>query len=177
MSLIVTWNPTIRLVASAEPAEIWTRHVDDSLQLANLIEASGGQAADVGSGAGFPGLVLAIALERHFYLIESDRRKAAFLMEAARITQAKVTVVPSRVETVTFRCRVVTARAFTSIARTLQAVHGMLTADAVCVLPKGRSAEEELQLALRDWRMRVERFPSLTDATATILRLSEITRA
>ena len=136
-----------------------------------------GAAADIGTGAGFPGLVLAIALDRHFYLVESDLRKAAFLSEAARVTRANVTVIPRRAQAVSLCCRLLTARAFANLDATLDAVFGLLAPDAICLFPKGRNVDAELAAAGVAWRMRVERFPSLTDPAATILRLSEISRA
>ena len=177
VSLVSRWNRTIRLVAQADRVELWSRHVCDCLQLTRLVGDEAGQAADVGSGAGFPGLVLSISLDRHFYLIESDRRKAAFLAEAARLTCAKATVLPSRAQAVKIQCRLVTARAFASVDRTLDAVFDMLAPDAVCLLPKGRSVEAELLAAALHWRMRVQRYPSVTDPEATILYVSEISRA
>ncbi len=158
-------------------AELWSRHVLDSLQLTRLIKVNDGEAADVGSGAGFPGLVLALALDRHFYLVESDLRKAAFLTEAARLTHANVTVVPRRAQAAALSCRLITARAFASLDATLNAVFGLLAPGAVCLLPKGRGVDAELVEAAKAWRMRVERFPSLTDSAATILHVSEISRA
>lgn len=176
-SLVQAWNPTIRLVSRTDIAQLWDRHICDCLQLTRLVEAIDGDAADIGSGAGFPGLVLAIALDRHFYLVESDLRKAAFLTEAARVTQANVTVVARRAQEAAIRSSLLTARAFASVDATLEAVFGLLAPDAVCLLPKGRTVEAELAAAAIAWRMRVERFPSLTDPNATILRLSEVSRA
>ena len=176
-SLVQAWNPTIRLVSRTDITELWQRHVCDCLQLIRLVEAADGDAADIGSGAGFPGLVLAIALNRHFHLVESDLRKAAFLTEAARLTQANVTVVACRVQKAAIRTSLLTARAFASVDATLEAVFGLLAPGAVCLLPKGRAVEAELAVAAATWRMRVERFPSLTNPNATILRLSEVSRA
>lgn len=176
-SLVAIWNPTIRLVSRTHPEELWRRHVLDSLQLARLIEPNGGDAADVGSGAGFPGLVLSIVLDRHFYLIESDLRKAAFLTEAARVTQANVTIIPRRAEIASVRCRLLTARAFASLDATLDIVFGLLVPGAVCLLHKGRKVDVELNDAAARWRMKVERFTSLTDPAATVLRLRDVQRA
>ena len=177
VSLIVSWNPTIRLVASAQPDEIWRRHIRDSLQLRRFFPANVGNAADIGSGAGFPGLVLAIAMKRHFHLIEADQRKAAFLIEAARITNADVTVVPQRAEAVEMNCDLLTARAFAAITDILSATFHLLAPGAICLLPKGRSVAKELKMALQDWSMTVEEFASETDPHACILRLSGISRA
>ena len=177
VTLVAQWNPTIRLVADADEAVLWHRHVRDSLQLVRLGETKTGDAADIGSGAGFPGLVLAIALDRPFHLFEADRRKAAFLREAARVTGASVVVEARRAETGTRTCALITARAFASVACTLGAISGMLGPETVCLLPKGRSVEAELREAVGRWQCRVERFSSVTDPSATILRLSEIAHA
>lgn len=175
--LVVSWNPTIRLVASAQPDEIWRRHVQDSLQLRRFFPPDVGNAADVGSGAGFPGLVLAIAMKRHFHLIEADQRKAAFLIEAARITNADVTVMPQRAKAIRMNCDLLTARAFATVTDILSATFYLLAPRAVCLLPKGRSVARELETAQRNWCMTVEKFASETDPDACILRLSGISRA
>lgn len=176
-ALIVKWNPTIRLVGSACPNEIQTRHIQDSLQLRRFISPDAGNAADIGSGAGFPGLVLAIAMNRHFHLIESDQRKAAFLTEAARLTNADVTVMPQRVQALQMSFDLLTARAFASVTETLAATYHLLAPGAVVLLPKGRSTQTELETARKDWSMTVEKFVSVTDPNARILRISGISRA
>ncbi len=176
-ALIINWNPTIRLVGSACLDEIWTRHIQDSLQLRRFILLDAGNAADIGSGAGFPGLVLAIAMNRHFYLIESDQRKAAFLTEAARLTNATVTIVPQRTQALQMSFNLLTARAFASVTEILAATYHLLAPGAVVLLPKGRSAQIELEAARKNWSMTVEKFASVTSPDARILRISRISRA
>ncbi len=132
----------------------------------------------MGSGGGFPGLIIAIATNRHVHLIESDQRKAAFLREAARATAAPVTVHASRIEAAPLPpVPLVTARALAPLTTLLDWATHHLTSNGVCVFPKRRTAEEELTTAAERWHMRIERFPSPTDPAATILRLSEIARA
>ena len=141
----------------------------DSLQLVPLLPEEQTPILDLGSGAGFPGLVLAMATEREVGLVEADKRKAAFLSDAAgRLGLANVTVHAERIERVAIpRVRVVTARALAPLPALLRYAHGLLS-------PNGRTAEQELTNASRDWIMRAERFPSRTDPASTIFRISEI---
>ena len=177
LALVRRWNAKINLIGDKEDAVLWRRHVLDSLQLAPLLEvACSGPLVDLGSGAGLPGLILAIATARETHLIESDRRKAAFLAEAARSLGLVRTVIhPTRIErAATPRAAVVTARALAPLPVLLSHAHRMLAPGGVALFPKGRTAEDELTAALRDWTMAVERFPSRTESAATIFRLREI---
>jgi 16S rRNA (guanine(527)-N(7))-methyltransferase RsmG len=175
LTLLAEWNPRINLVAPA-PVELWrVRHVEDSLQLHPLLPP--GPFADLGSGAGFPGLVLAAAdPSAEWHLVESDQRKAAFLREAARrMKLANVAVHAARAEAAKLPpLRAVTARALAPLDKLLRLAAPLLTRDGLAVFPKGRTAERELTEAGATWLMRVERFASRTDPEATILRLSEI---
>jgi 16S rRNA (guanine527-N7)-methyltransferase len=177
--LLLQWTTRINLVAGRSPAAIDHRHIGDSLQLLPLLP-SDGALIDLGSGAGFPGLVLAIAAELHpVHLVESDRRKAAFLVEASRfLGLAHVTVHAKRIEAVPLAgLAVVTARALAPLTRLLPHAARFLAPEGVAIFPKGRGAEAELTDAGRDWTMQIERFQSRTDPDATILRLSHIHRA
>jgi 16S rRNA (guanine527-N7)-methyltransferase len=177
--LLLRWNATINLVSARTAAEIETRHIADSLQLLPLLPAAG-PIADLGSGAGLPGLVLAAALpDREVHLVESDRRKAAFLIDAAaRMGLPKVKVHPQRIEDATLPPLVaVTARALAPLNGLLAHAMRLLAPKGVAIFPKGRSAEQELTSAAADWHFKQERFDSRTDPEATILRLSEIRRA
>ena len=176
VDLLLVWNRRINLISRRDEADVWPRHVFDALQLVPLLP-SADSAIDIGSGGGFPGLVLAIATGIRFGLVEADQRKAAFLREAARYTGAPVTVHATRVETLRLpSARLVTARAMASLPMLLALSAPLLGRDGVCVFPKGQKAANELTDAGREWHMRVERFPSRTDPTATILRISEIRR-
>jgi 16S rRNA (guanine(527)-N(7))-methyltransferase RsmG len=176
LALLLKWNARINLVARGDPEAIWRRHVLDSLQLVPLMPAGAGPVIDLGSGAGLPGLVLAAATGCEMHLIESDRRKSAFLIEAARsLGLAQVTVHQTRIEeTVPPPAALVTARALAPLPVLLAHAHRLLAPGGVGLFPKGKTAEDELTAATPDWHMRVERFPSRTDPAATILRLSEI---
>nr|WP_272877295.1 16S rRNA (guanine(527)-N(7))-methyltransferase RsmG [Neoroseomonas eburnea] len=177
--LLLRWNATINLVAAKTAADIDRRHIADSLQLLPLLPTEG-PIADLGSGAGLPGLVLAAAMpEREIHLVESDKRKAAFLIEAAgTLKLTKVKVHATRIEQAALPpLAAVTARALAPLAALLVHAAEFLAPGGIAIFPKGRTAEQELTSAAADWHFTVERFASRTDPEATILRLSEISRA
>lgn len=177
--LLLRWNATINLVAARTAADIDRRHVADSLQLVPLLPAEG-PIADLGSGAGLPGLVIAAALpEREIHLVESDRRKAAFLIEAAgTLKLGHVRIHPSRIEDTDLPpLAAVTARALAPLEILLGHAADRLAPGGVAIFPKGRTAEQELTAATARWHFTTTRYASRTDPEATILRLNEIRRA
>lgn len=174
--ILTRWNGRINLVSPRDLPHLWDRHIADSLQLASLIPP-GVRLADLGSGGGFPGLIIAIATDAEVTLIESDQRKAAFLREAARAAGAHVTVLARRIEDVDIPpVQVVTARALAALPQLLEWSSRLLAADGFCLFLKGRNVEDELTSAAADWHMAVSRLPSRTNADGTILKLGEITR-
>lgn len=176
VALLMRWNSRINLTAERDETTIWRRHVLDSMQIAPLIPPSLGPLVDIGSGAGFPGLMLAVANQRETHLVELDRRKAAFLIEAARVLGlSHVTIHPTRIENATLPpAAIVTARALARLPTLIMHAYRILAQGGVAIFPKGRTAAQELTDASSAWIMHVERFQSRTDPAATILRLSEI---
>jgi 16S rRNA (guanine(527)-N(7))-methyltransferase RsmG len=176
LALLQRWNRRINLVAGHDPKQWWDRHVMDSLQLLPLLPPGLGPLVDLGSGAGFPGLVLAVATGLNTHLVESDRRKCAFLLEAARLLRAeKVQVHPTRIEAAVLpKAGILTARALAPLSILLHHAHSLLLPEGVAIFPKGRTADQELTAAAATWRMRVERHPSRTDPESLILLISEI---
>jgi 16S rRNA (guanine(527)-N(7))-methyltransferase RsmG len=176
LALLLRWNARINLVADRDPDSLWQRHVLDSLQLLPLLPDIEGPLVDLGSGAGFPGLMLAAATGRPTHLVEADRRKAAFLNEAVRVLGlAGTTIHPSRIEATTLpQAAILTARALAPLPDLLAHARRLLRLGGVALFPKGRTADQELTAAAAGWTMRIERFPSRTEPSATILRLSEI---
>jgi len=174
LRLLLEWNAKINLIAAAPEEEVWHRHILDSWQLLPLLPP--GPLADLGSGGGLPGLVIAIGREQETHLVESDRRKSAFLMEASRaMGLGHVRVHPARIEAAKLpRIDVVTARALAPLTDLLKNAAQILAPGGVAIFPKGRNVEMELTAAAPHWLMQTERFQSRTDAQATILRLSEI---
>lgn len=177
LRLILTWNRTINLVSKNDEPHLHERHLLDSLSLIPHLPPKFDRAIDLGSGAGFPGIPLALATGRHFDLVEADHRKAAFLREAVRITNSPVTVHAHRIEQAALpRARLVTARALAPLPTLLSWAAPLLAEDGHCVFPKGRSVGAELTQATQEWNMRIEQWPSPLRPDAFILRLSEIVR-
>jgi 16S rRNA (guanine527-N7)-methyltransferase len=175
--LLRKWNAAINLVAPASLGQLWERHFADSAQLLPLIPRASRGLVDLGSGAGFPGLVLAILGVPDVHLVESDTRKATFLREAARATGTAATVHAARAETVSgVFADVVTARALAPISDLLPLAVRFLRPGGVCLFLKGRTVESELTQTGESWTMTIERFPSVTDPSGTVVRLSEIAR-
>jgi 16S rRNA (guanine527-N7)-methyltransferase len=153
---------------------LWPRHIADSLQLLPLLPPAG-LFADLGTGAGFPGLVLAIASNLPFHLVEADQRKAAFLREAARLTAAPVTIHACRIETLQIpKLRLITARALAPLPQLCGWCAPLLSPDGACLFLKGATAADELTRAEAHWHMRVQRWPSQTSPGAAILQISEL---
>jgi 16S rRNA (guanine527-N7)-methyltransferase len=177
--LLRKWQKAINLVSGATLDDLWRRHFLDSAQLVPLLPETDGHIIDLGAGAGFPGLVMALLTGRPTHLIESDQRKSAFLGEAARATgcAGRVQVHAARIEALKpWTAPIVTARALADLTQLLDWASPFVTADTTCIFPKGAKAEEELTAALRVWKMTVERRRSVTDPTGLILRLSHLER-
>jgi 16S rRNA (guanine527-N7)-methyltransferase len=176
--LLRKWQRSINLVGPRTIDDLWNRHFTDSAQLLPLIPPSARVLVDFGSGAGFPGLVLAILGVSQVHLIESDQRKATFLREVARATGTPVTVHAKRIEQVApFPADVVSARALAPLGDLLGFASPFLHPNSLCLFPKGQMAEDELTAASKIWSMNVDRIQSVTDPSATILRISQVSRA
>ncbi|WP_297444127.1 16S rRNA (guanine(527)-N(7))-methyltransferase RsmG [Acidocella sp.] len=175
--LVAKWSPRINLISKSDLPHLWARHIEDSLRLLPFLPPNLDRAIDLGSGAGFPGLVVCIATGIKFELIESDARKAAFLLEAARQTGAPAKIHNCRIEAAKLDpARLITARALAPLDKLLGLAAPLLTEDGFCLFPKGRTAPDELTAATRLWHMSYERLAS-SDDESCILKLSEIRHA
>lgn len=176
VALLEKWQRTINLVAPASLPQLWTRHVADSLQLIPLA-GDVRRWVDLGSGGGFPGLVVAAVLaerpDADVTLVESDSRKAAFLREAARLAELPVTVLPSRIEQVAAvlapGVEVVSARALAPLPRLLELAAPFLAQGATGLFLKGQDVDNELTQAAKSWRIDAEMRASLTDGGGHVL--------
>jgi 16S rRNA (guanine527-N7)-methyltransferase len=177
LDLLHRWQRAINLVGPATLADPWRRHILDSAQLLTHLPAGTTSLVDLGSGAGFPGMVLAVLGVPGVVLIESDRRKAQFLREDARATGTEVTVRAERIENLAgWPADVITARALAPLPRLLPLAERFLAADSVCLFLKGYNAERELTQALKSWHMVPEMFSSLSAPTGTVLKLRGVGR-
>lgn len=174
-ALLLRWNRTVNLVARRDEPELWRRHIADSLQLVPLIRPGTARGIDLGTGGGFPGLVLAIAAAIPFECVESDQRKAAFLREAGRVTLAPIQVHAVRAEAARLDpAPLITSRALARLPHLLTLAAPLLAPNGICLFLKGTTVEHELTAAATEWHMHVERVPSQTAPGACILRISDI---
>jgi 16S rRNA (guanine527-N7)-methyltransferase len=175
--LLLRWNATLNLIAARDANVVWERHIADSLQLVPLLPPGIERAVDLGSGGGFPGLVLAIATGVRFDLIESDRRKASFLRTAILETGAPASVHNFRIEDATVpSALLVTARALAPLPRLLPMAARFLADEGICLFLKGGKVEEELTTAAQDWTMTAVRIPSRTSPDGIVLRVTGLQR-
>mgnify|MGYP000890555516 FL=1 len=175
VDLLARWQAKINLISAASLPDVWRRHVLDSAQLYPMIEPKAVRLYDLGSGAGFPGLVLAILGVGDVHLIESDRRKIEFLREAARITSTKVSLHPIRAQTLApGDGDVVTARGCASLVELLDLAKPLLHPGGTCLFLKGAGLQTELTDARKRWTMQINEIESITDPTGVIVRLREL---
>lgn len=177
--LLRAWQPRINLVGPSTLADLWRRHMLDSAQIAPLVPDNTRSLVDLGSGAGFPGLVLAImGVAEKVHLVESDARKCAFLREVAARTETSIDLHNVRIEHgPTMKADVITARALAPMKKLLPLVEPYVTPTTTCLFHKGARADDELTEVGKLWIMRADRLVSVTDANAVILRITELRRA
>ena len=174
--LLLRWNRHLNLISRRDEPLIWERHIADSLQLAELISPRPARAIDIGSGGGFPGLVLSIATGIPFDLIEADQRKAAFLLEAARKLNAPVRVYACRAEAAPLLpAGLITARAVAPLSALLALAAPLLAPGGFCLFLKGSRVDDELTAAGAKWHMQVQQLPSRTPG-GSILRITDLIR-
>jgi len=179
-ALLRQWQRTINLVAPSTLDTVWSRHFADSAQLLALAPPDARRWLDLGSGAGFPGMVLGIMLAEQagatMTLVESDTRKAAFLSEVARRTGAPVDIRPERIEKCATQSKlgavdVITARALAPLPRLLELAAPAFSAHTVALFLKGRDAGAEVDAARERWAFDAALQPSLTDAGGRVVMI------
>ena len=184
-SLLRKWQKSINLVSKSTLADVWRRHFWDSAQLLALTSEKDLKWADFGSGAGFPGLVLAIlAHDRPGFqmnLIESDQRKSVFLREVIRETGARAHVHTSRIEadetiSAIGLCDALSARACAPLDRLLGWSEPYFGPNSVAYFLKGAQVDEELTQARKSWTFRVTSYPSRADQHGSVLKVEQLAR-
>ncbi len=178
------WQPRINLVAPSTVETLWERHIEDSMQLLPLAPSEFTTWLDLGSGGGFPALVIAALCaddaDRRFVLVESNGKKCSFLRETARLAGLRVEVKPMRIEDFAAANRtsfdVVSARALAPLPLLLDLAASFLGAGAIGLFPKGQDVDAELAAARNTWNLDVDLIQSQTDADAGILRIRSAER-
>lgn len=178
-AVLLDWSSRHNLVARSTITDRWARHYRDSAQLHALIPPAAKTLVDMGSGAGFPGLVLAAMGDGRgleVTLVEATGKKCAFLaavIDAMALTNVRV--IPQRIETITVSAPdVVTARALAQLDKLLAYVHEFADEKTLLVFPKGQDVEAELTAAAKSWHMKVEKWPSVTSPGSSILVIRDL---
>lgn len=180
VALVELWTKKINLISPKSVPDIWTRHILDSAQLFPIAPETARTWADMGSGGGFPGLVIAILWQDkpaacEFHLIESDQRKAVFLRTAIRELGVHATVHAKRIEDVPdLGADVVSARALAPLKTLLSQAKHHGHAETVGLFPKGQAAQADIEDARRNWSFTCRQHQSITDPAAQILEVGAI---
>lgn len=176
--LVLEEMPRQNLIAASTADHIWTRHIVDSAQLVPLAPTGAARWIDLGSGAGFPGIVAALMLpDLHMTLVESRRKRIDFLQHLADSLGIadRVTVAGQRLEMLEAMPQdVISARAFAPLDRLLPLAHRFSHSETMWLLPKGRSAASELEAVGGSWQGEFRIVPSLTDPEAAIIAASQV---
>lgn len=182
-TILLKWNPRINLVSKNSLPFLWERHIADSIQVFDCAEESVKTWLDIGSGGGFPGIIVGIlAAERDsktkVTLIESDQRKTAFLRSAARECGIDITILNERIEKVPAqKADILSARAVADLDILLEFSERHLAEQGTALFPKGASWKKEVDNAALRWRFDVEPITSLTESEAVVLKIKGVTRA
>lgn len=180
--LLLKWQKAINLVSPATLQNVWERHFEDGLQLLDFIPKKVKKICDIGSGAGFPGLLIAIKRpDIHVDLIEADTRKCAFLQTVSRETQCQnITVYNDRIENVmdAIEADCLTSRALASLRQIIHYAEPLWdkNPDLIMVLPKGANFQSEIDEAIKKFNFDYSLHPSKTDPNARILIVNNIRR-
>lgn len=181
-ALLLKWNPRINLISAASIPHVQQRHIIDTAQVFSLRPASAKTWVDLGSGGGLPGVVCAILAKElspqiAFTLVESDKRKAAFLSVCKQELGLEVAILSARIEELDgLSADVISARALAPLPQLLPLVEHHLDRDGLALLPKGKNYLSELEAVRNDWHFDVAIYPSQTDDMARILALKDIKR-
>lgn len=181
-AMVRRWNSAINLVSKSSLPDLWARHIEDSAQVLKLGPSTATVWADLGSGGGFPGLVVAILAKElrpalRVVLVEADIRKAVFLRQVVQTLGLSCTVHRERIESLAqLEADVVSARALTALPDLLGYAEKHLRPGGVAIFPKGARFRDELSQAREIWDFDVDIEPSLADPEAAILVIRNIHR-
>lgn len=177
-ALLVKWQKAINLVGKSTLPDLWRRHMLDSFQLLSFVPAKKDLSwLDLGSGAGFPALVVAICGVGNMHVVESDGRKCSFMREVARQTDTRLTIHNCRIEKLApVPMDVISARALASLSELLEYAEPFATEKTQFLFLKGQDVDEELTKATKCWNMSLDRHQSLSNEKGCILHLRQLSR-
>ncbi|MCF8473481.1 MAG: 16S rRNA (guanine(527)-N(7))-methyltransferase RsmG [Emcibacter sp.] len=176
--LLEKWQKKINLVGQTTIPALWTRHFYDSFQLKALFDIPNEKnlrILDIGSGAGFPGLLLSMLDIGEFHMVESNSKKSTFMNQVIRDTGCNAVVHNERMENLKpFHVDYITSRACASLDKLFDLARNFIHDDCICLFLKGQIAEQEIEEARKNWSFEVEKYTSLTDDLGIILKASHI---
>ena len=181
--LVEKWNKSINLISKKSVPEMWNRHILDSAQIFYANKKSFKKWLDIGSGAGFPGLVVAILaqdknIDGETVLVESDKRKCVFLSTVKRELNLNLSIINNRIESCdSQQADVISARALADLPSLLDLSFDHLSDNTTLIFSKGKSWKEELVAAEKTWNFSWEAVTSITDAKSVVLKIGELSRA
>jgi len=172
-NLLLKWNKAINLISRNSQKDIWERHILDSLQLLKYIDFSD-KIIDIGSGGGFPGIVLSICGVKNTVLIESDKKKSVFLAQASKLSSNKIIIVDERIdEKFNMNCDILTSRGFSSLTNILGVTEGIKIQKKMLLL-KGKNYEKEIIEAQKHWVFDFNLHNSITSGEGKIVEIFNI---
>ena len=178
VELLLKWQRSINLIGPGTLDDVWCRHVLDCGQIVRHFPDRPGTVLDIGSGAGLPGIILAILGVPNVRMIESDSKKCVFLREAARICELSVEIVEARAERVVCEpTDIVTARAVAPLTRLLELTEPYIKPNTICFFFKGVNYKCEINKLKNEWKIQMKAHQSLTQSGGVILQMTSVTRA
>ncbi len=172
--LLLKWNKAINLVSPNSLNEFMNRHVLDSLQLLKYLPSKNIEIIDLGSGAGLPGVILSLAGVKKVTLIESDSRKAAFLLQASKLSSGEIEIINDRIENIDgLECDILTSRALSDLNSLFGYSRNILVRDKY-LLHKGESYQGEIDVAKKHWLFGVNVHDSITSKDSRILEIIDV---
>lgn len=172
-SLLLKWNKKINLISESTINIFWDRHVKDSLQLLKFIKNKDIHVVDIGTGGGLPGIVLSIAGIKKVSLIESDVRKVAFLLQAAKMSKNEVKVINDRVENIVIDCDIIIARAFSELTNIFKITKNFKIKDKYLLL-KGEKIMREIENAKKQWLFNFKLHDSITLSKGKVVEIKDL---
>jgi 16S rRNA (guanine527-N7)-methyltransferase len=170
--LLVKWQAKVNLVGPDTISQAWQRHFLDSLQLQQYIENKNAIIADIGTGAGFPGMALAILGYKNIHLIESDAKKITFLREVARITNTSVSIHHGRVENILIdNISFILSRACAPLDQLFSYSKNFVSHETICLFHKGKNYSKDIEDAKLHWLFEAGVFPSIVDTESVVLKI------
>ena len=177
VALLEKWQKAINLVSKKSLMDVWERHVLDSYQILKFAPKDNGVWIDMGSGAGFPALIVAMAGDFEVHVIESDHRKCQFMRDVSRETSTPITIHTKRIDAVEpFPAAVISARALASLEKLLEFSTNFATPDTVYIYLKGQDVDAELTQAAKCWSMETIKHQSLSSSEGSVLELRNVSR-